>query len=362
MDLADRIREYILAMPGGVSSLRIAKKFLKITSDDESLAGKLIAPILESTDLRYESGKGWRFDPSGEPLTTRPSAEMVGVAAAPITACAVALLEPVSPRRTRSAIQSIHIMRVTGSSSSKSTGELKGKWTRISSLFEGTDVVFINASREASPLLVELARRNLPGPARTRSLVSAVRGVVRIPRGSQIEEIAQLLGCGLAEPTDGSAVVSNIATCVQAALRMREEREPDPGAGSEILIPPVEQHPVLNDDLLRATPASPGTYKFLDHEGKILYVGKSSNLRRRLGEYARGGTSQRVPGKIRKVLEQIHRVAQVRVESAGSDLEAILREAELIRNENPETNVQRRIHPRRTSHSGGRAFCYPLMS
>jgi len=96
-------------------------------------------------------------------------------------------------------------------------------------------------------------------------------------------------------------------------------------------------------EFLDEIPHVPGTYRFFDRDGGLLYVGKAKNLARRLGSYFRA-TGRKRPARERKLLEQLYRIEY---QPAGSDLEAMLREAEQIRSDRPSANVQREIHRRR---------------
>jgi len=90
---------------------------------------------------------------------------------------------------------------------------------------------------------------------------------------------------------------------------------------------------------LRHVPRVAGTYRFYDSEDNLLYVGKSKNLHRRLASYFRDGVA-RAP-RVQELLDRLHRID---FDATGSELEAILREAEQIRRDNPSANVQRNVH------------------
>lgn len=80
-------------------------------------------------------------------------------------------------------------------------------------------------------------------------------------------------------------------------------------------------------------PDGPGVYLMKDAQGKVLYVGKASNLRRRVRSYfGPGGQHSRRIGKALADLEHVDH------EPLGSEFEALLREGELIRALSPPCN------------------------
>ncbi len=81
-------------------------------------------------------------------------------------------------------------------------------------------------------------------------------------------------------------------------------------------------------------PATPGVYAFRDKRGRLLYVGKAVNLKRRVGSYLErdGGHT----GYTRKLKR---RAARIEVQETGSELEALLAEARAIRAHQPAYNV-----------------------
>jgi excinuclease ABC subunit C len=77
----------------------------------------------------------------------------------------------------------------------------------------------------------------------------------------------------------------------------------------------------------------PGVYWFLDENGKVLYVGKAKNLKRRVTSYS----------YTKKLSNRIHQLVttatEVKFKILESELEALLVEAELIRTYLPQYNV-----------------------
>jgi predicted GIY-YIG superfamily endonuclease len=85
--------------------------------------------------------------------------------------------------------------------------------------------------------------------------------------------------------------------------------------------------------ICRDAPPTPGVYVLRDAAGRALYVGKAVNLRRRL----RAHFAER---RWRATKSTITRTASAEWHEVGSELEALLREASLIAELQPEVNVQ----------------------
>jgi predicted GIY-YIG superfamily endonuclease len=89
----------------------------------------------------------------------------------------------------------------------------------------------------------------------------------------------------------------------------------------------------LGDRIASAAPASPGVYVLRDSDGRALYVGKANNLRRRLRTHF-------AARRWRAVKAEFARAAGAEWHAVGSEIEALLREARLIRELSPVVNVQ----------------------
>lgn len=72
-------------------------------------------------------------------------------------------------------------------------------------------------------------------------------------------------------------------------------------------------------------PDTPGVYRMFDAKDRLLYIGKAKNLRRRVSSYFTNSS-----GHSDKVLDLVRNVREVTYDETGSELEAALREAELI--------------------------------
>jgi excinuclease ABC subunit C len=81
-------------------------------------------------------------------------------------------------------------------------------------------------------------------------------------------------------------------------------------------------------------PDQPGVYLFKDAQGRLLYVGKAASLRKRVVSYVR--PQARLAPRAAKMMS---RVADVDVQLTASEAEALLLEAQLIKERQPPYNV-----------------------
>jgi len=86
-------------------------------------------------------------------------------------------------------------------------------------------------------------------------------------------------------------------------------------------------------ETLKTLPHSPGVYIYKDSSGTILYVGKARNLNKRVHMYF--GSQSLLPEKTKQLVSQIHSLRYIQV---GSEFDALLLEAKLIRQYEPKYN------------------------
>jgi excinuclease ABC subunit C len=87
-------------------------------------------------------------------------------------------------------------------------------------------------------------------------------------------------------------------------------------------------------NLIRALPGKPGVYQYLDKEGKIIYVGKAKNLKKRVASYF---TKTQASGKLRLLVKKIEHIEFIVTES---EMDALLLENNLIKKYQPRYNIQ----------------------
>jgi excinuclease ABC subunit C len=91
------------------------------------------------------------------------------------------------------------------------------------------------------------------------------------------------------------------------------------------------------ENAVRLAPTSPGVYRMLNAAHDVLYVGKAKNVRKRLSSYARPNAP--LPARI---LRMIAATVNVEIVSTSTETEALLLEANLIKQLRPRFNVQLR--------------------
>ena len=84
---------------------------------------------------------------------------------------------------------------------------------------------------------------------------------------------------------------------------------------------------------LKTLTTHPGVYRMLDGEGKVLYVGKAGNLKKRVASYFR---NTGLSAKTRVLVDQI---VDVEVTVTHTEVEALLLESNLIKQLRPRYNV-----------------------
>ena len=115
------------------------------------------------------------------------------------------------------------------------------------------------------------------------------------------------------------------------------------GLDDLVALPTVAGHPQLSKlKLAMRLPRAPGVYLFRDNGGRVLYVGKAVNLRRRVRSYFSGDDRRKIGSLLREVAAIDHMVC-------SGELEASVLEVRLIHQLAPRYN-------RRTKHWRGYAY------
>jgi excinuclease ABC subunit C len=91
--------------------------------------------------------------------------------------------------------------------------------------------------------------------------------------------------------------------------------------------------PAVIAGYLKMLPSSPGVYRMLDLAGDVIYVGKARSLKARVSNYARDGNHTN------RIARMISATASMEFVTVGTEAEALLLEANLIKRFRPRYNV-----------------------
>ena len=86
-------------------------------------------------------------------------------------------------------------------------------------------------------------------------------------------------------------------------------------------------------DFVSRLPSKPGVYRMFDAKGDVIYVGKAHNLKARVSNYTRLG------GHTNRIMAMITLTAHMEFVTTGTEAEALLLEANLIKKFKPRFNV-----------------------
>ncbi len=193
-------------------------------------------------------------------------------------------------------------------------------------------------SKGTSVLLCDLAERVLELKARDLN----------------ISNLSSRLDLPTPDADDPAAMARFLASCWRALL----DRIPDEHrSAAPALLRWIEQGRRMVDfsrfgfsaEYLGGLPESPGVYIMKNRAENIIYVGKSRNLRRRVRSYFTPASLH--DPKVRRIHEQLH---SIEVIPTVNEVEALLMEMRLIRDFQPNINLQEEVHE--ASESYGRKW------
>lgn len=90
-------------------------------------------------------------------------------------------------------------------------------------------------------------------------------------------------------------------------------------------------NPTITKQIIDDLPKKTGIYYFLNEKAEIIYIGKSKDIKQRVLSHLSNARSK-------KATEMIERISEIHFEITGSELIALLRESEEIKNHNPVFN------------------------
>jgi hypothetical protein len=337
--VAERAVRYLHSSGQPASSVRLARELLSLAVADEDQATRVLsAAFVGDPRLVYDQGAWRQAVPEGvrtaavQASPPEPDVTFVLVVGARLAPRAPFTMTAVAASRRRADA----IVGACGGdpASLAEAAELKAE---VRALVNGARVV-LHAPPGGLGALESWIEEPLVDPL---PLPLLARRRLHRPALHTLEEIAEALSLSVSVDDDPLRGVELLPACFDALRESGEAWEVTAEAcragGTEV---PWSRYAFSRDDV-RALPPAPGTYRFYDLDGKLIYVGKSNNLKRRLAAWF-GEDSPR-GARSRAIVAAVHRFE---VRPSGSDLEALLREAAQIRRDAPERNVQRAVHPR----------------
>src|SRR5690554_3026450 len=98
---------------------------------------------------------------------------------------------------------------------------------------------------------------------------------------------------------------------------------------------PKHLHPGLDFDAIEDIPKQTGVYKFYDEESRLIYIGKSKNIRSRVQQHLKNNKSK-------KDIDMSKEIVRVEYDITGSETIALIHESNLIKKYKPQFNRQLR--------------------
>ncbi|MBP5692814.1 MAG: excinuclease ABC subunit C [Bacteroidales bacterium] len=97
---------------------------------------------------------------------------------------------------------------------------------------------------------------------------------------------------------------------------------------------PIKDKDIIKKEIISILPQQPGVYRFLDEGGKVIYVGKAKNLKKRVSSYFVS------PGRLNaKTRVLVGKIADVKYTVVENEQDAFLLENNLIKENQPRYNI-----------------------
>ncbi len=344
-----RILHFIKSHGGIASSVTLVSVLLKIHCSDERSATKIISSFL-ARDRRfvYREAAGWTISDSPDKQLRLDDLPFV------IFSARIGQSGRLNGRICE--VSFIKIKKMKEESSFHLTappdhGKQKGisisAARQILSFIQETVIVFFEPHSIFRQLMIEAGNKTGTFPDNEYLSLKKIMGsLFGLKRNASLEDAASVLSIS---PLSGDSarmragcttelfliLLENLTEAGMETLTELKELEAEKGEEVDFSIFDFDE------SFIDSIPETPGVYRFLDDEGTPLYIGKAKNLKQRVSSYFL--TFRKKPPK----LIALHRsLRRIEYEQTGSELEAILRESELLRLLRPPMNRQFEVHER----------------
>lgn len=350
-----RIKEYLESRPGPVTARELVEQVFKLRNASDDLCQELVSRELAGDPrfVREEDGRWFlRSDQAGPaeaPLSSSPFLLLLPLASAPPTTMAFLGAARLAGETLLEKLY--YYAEGCGPQDEPVRSEVAEQdLERISRSAAGATLVMFDPRRELPLVNRSLISRGLtPIEGETISLKRLAKSLFPERKSRDLEEIARSFGIGMAEVTEPEKRLQIAIEVWREALATAAEL----GIENLAALKSLEQAGAravdfkgfaFDRELIAALPEKPGVYLMLDRTDRPIYVGKAKNLRSRVSSYFyRRGESVEKQEKLLGALYSIE------YQVVGSELEALLLEAELIKSLAPWLNRQTEVHPRQAS-------------
>lgn len=365
-DMKDNIYDFIEKHGRLVSSTVLVKAFLKSSYDNEALATKIISSIIGYDDrFEYIECAGWSISENKARSILINKQKFVTFAAnihetgkQKGRICEASFIQIVDGKEEASwhiSPPSLDSNKHPGTRSGRHhsirADELPGIKIRdahkILKFTENAIILFFEPLSAFRQLQIEVGNKTgIPLGNEFLSLKKVLSNLYGLKRNASIEDAAKSLGISIV--TGSSAQIKAKASTeifltlldhlLESGIKYFDEfKALEEKKGEKVDFSLF----YFNESFLLSLPETPGIYKFLNDSGKPIYIGKAKNLKRRVSSYFL--CFSKTPAKIRSIYESLKKIEY---EETGSDLEAILRESEMIQSLEPPLNKQFAVHER----------------
>jgi hypothetical protein len=335
--VAERAVRYLKERSDRVDSRTMAEEVLATRVPDEATARRLLESAFAGDPRLVYADLGWHV------VGQRPFATS-GLEAEPEPDRALVFLRGTRPAGERFRLERISVMRlrqeeVVGACGGDivQTGSNRHLRESILEALDGALVV-VHDPPGSLTVLERWLGAPLLAPISLRRMAQRRLGLAA---SHDLEALAARLGLMWRSSEDPLEQADILDACLKTLLRPGESLADLCRAASSAAAAIDWSRYAFDRQFLRDLPRAAGMYRFFDRDGRLLYVGKAKDLHRRVNSYFLEGSIR--PTRVDRLLSRLHRIDY---ETSGSELEAILREAEAISRESPEENVQRRYHSR----------------
>jgi DNA polymerase III subunit epsilon len=235
------------------------------------------------------------------------------------------------------------ITRITGINAALVHGKprLDSVLPDLRRLVDGAVVVAHNASFDCNFLSSAFARAGMPWQGERLCTLRLARRLIPGLHSYRLDSLCAFLGFSFVQRhragPDAEATLSLLEHLLKAAL----ERGVD--ALEQLLR--IQHQPVsgkrhkgsVDEAQVASLPTTPGVYLLKDLHGRVVYVGKSVNIRQRVRTHLRPSGTARSSAQPR-LRRRLSHIADVEAIETSSELEALLLESKLVKRYLPEAN------------------------